>query len=444
MRKLWRRCPPRTLIFPGHEYTVEILRDSLADGSGGGDSGGGHGGFERRMAMLEEVSDAECADLLGGSTEELHGAMQWALREAPAGGCQRRRWLAERGRLWRHCVALHRAQALRAMGLPTVPTTLAAEYGYNGSFDELHSAASAIQFGWRHYLAVDEALEAATDAPRPPEPGGIAASNGAPSDTGVVRVHDLRATAVAAGSYSELVKRPAPTCWSAARTMTARSQQQPVMRWAPPPLAVVPTELEYAAAVDELQLAAQAGGDMAEVVGGWLGQLAVAGAAHCPAPPDVRIDYLSGGLAAHTAAVSRGAVHAGAMHAPDAESTTNVELGTTGNGVEGVDGDRLPQTPPEVLAEAALAATVTDQLHELLLAFATLGGSPGGRIDPVLLRRGLVLLGDAPLAEAEMADFIAEAKEATAPGAAGSTADAYGVAESVQVVAFVVGSSWYK
>jgi hypothetical protein len=51
------------------------------------------------------------------------------------------------------------------------------------------------------------------------------------------------------------------------------------MCWAPPSPAAVPTELEYAVVVHELQLAARASGDVADVVDGWLRQLAAAAAA---------------------------------------------------------------------------------------------------------------------------------------------------------------------
>lgn len=101
MRKLWLNCDPNTLIFPGHEYTLDCLRSRFSG-----------------------------QDLPSG---------KWAL-----------------GRL---TAALHRATLLRARRLPTVPACLGDEIGYNTAFDQLHNSATFLQETWRRFELVERARE---------------------------------------------------------------------------------------------------------------------------------------------------------------------------------------------------------------------------------------------------------------------------------------------
>lgn len=197
MRKVWARCPPETLIFPGHEYTSDLLRERLSDPFTGDGGGGGGGVVLLRGADLEAGGEVGLADELtvpGGVDE-------------PA---RLRHWQSERSRLWKLMLAYHRAQAFRAVGLPTVPTTLADEYGYNSSFGELHSAAAVIQHGWARYVTADEAAEAAerqqlkTVQPQPQPP-----------------------------------PLPPPV------KLAAGASEPPVVYWAPPPPPSLPTEQGY-------------------------------------------------------------------------------------------------------------------------------------------------------------------------------------------------------
>jgi hypothetical protein len=116
MRKVWLECSPSTLIFPGHEYTVPMLRDRFAE--------------DPSMTTSE------------GLPRTMTG-------------------------MWRLSAALLRAERLRRKRRPTVGTTLADEYGYNSCFDELHSAATLLQSSWRRWIADDEAAD--------PEAGSIGA-----------------------------------------------------------------------------------------------------------------------------------------------------------------------------------------------------------------------------------------------------------------------------
>ena len=164
----------------------------------------------------------------------------------------------------------------------------------------------------------------------------------------------------------------------------------------------------------------------------------------------VTVDYLSGGLAEHVALAARHQADRGAQIAVSCERVQlwwRQRSGAAGpaNGGGGgeqatEEGAKVPGPGAEeelaaatraeaVRVEAGVAAAVTDRLHELLLAFATIGGTPSGQIDPALLGRGLTLLGDAPLLPTELGDLLAEAAEATPPAEGGEDAGVAGLVD---------------
>lgn len=105
MRKVWLNCHPKTLIFAGHEYTLQCLQDRFSCG------------------------------------------------QIPTGRLQLRRLTT----------ALHRATILRARQLPTVPASLADEIAYNSAFGSLHSSATLLQETWRSFKLLDLARQEADD-----------------------------------------------------------------------------------------------------------------------------------------------------------------------------------------------------------------------------------------------------------------------------------------
>eukprot|EP01043_Picozoa_sp_COSAG02_P057128 COSAG02_NODE_6886_length_3307_cov_13.456359_1_plen_766_part_10 len=105
MRKVWLNCGPNTLIFAGHEYTLQCLQDRFSGG------------------------------------------------QIPTGKLQLRRLTS----------ALHRATILRERQLPTVPASLVDEIGCNSAFNRLHSSATLLQETWRRFKLVELAREEADD-----------------------------------------------------------------------------------------------------------------------------------------------------------------------------------------------------------------------------------------------------------------------------------------
>lgn len=106
MRKVWLNCHPKTLIFAGHEYTLECLQEQFR-----------------------------------------------SMQQIPRGKLHLRRLMS----------ALHRAMTLRARRLPTVPASLGDEVGYNSAFDCLHSSSTLLQETWRRFKLVQMAREEAHD-----------------------------------------------------------------------------------------------------------------------------------------------------------------------------------------------------------------------------------------------------------------------------------------
>lgn len=143
--KLWRSCPPETLLFPGHEYTLSILP--------------------------QYVTGA----LPGADTPDVYAKL---------------------------CAAIYRARELRAQAppCPTAPLALADELSLNEKFAPLRHAAEALVQAWRLHRALEaatagiEAIQASAEeaagsrgsSPKVSE-GAQAQSDGAADDLGDAR-----------------------------------------------------------------------------------------------------------------------------------------------------------------------------------------------------------------------------------------------------------------
>eukprot|EP01047_Picozoa_sp_COSAG01_P062439 COSAG01_NODE_7940_length_2983_cov_2.227809_3_plen_359_part_00 len=248
--------------------------------------------------------------------------------------------------------ALHRATQLRKQRLPTVATTLAQEYTYNENFLELHHAASLLQDAWRSFVLADEQAEAAATA----------------TAAAVAGSQDAAATHSPRGADASTASRP-----------LGRLQADRCL-------------LELGALAESMK--------MSEDDTWWRFSSALEQMVKDCAPK------------ASDSSSNLRLIYGGADDSDDDDGNDKDEApsrgGASRKGQRSVGGEDQDNDDEEEQEEEVMAWR--DRQERLLAAFVALGGlaSPAALIAVEDLRRGLTVLGDAPLTEDEMEDMIAE------------------------------------